>query len=176
MSIEEESMISATSSAATSAAALAAHRKGRRKTSPSKQKQTSPPSQQQPQSLQSTNNLKNSYDKPREERSYKDFFPDLDIREPLAIIKVPDSSINQTVSKRQSTPVPNSPSIDEYETASEGESSSMTTLHKLPIPSYQKIKPPNQKQKVKKDESSNDSQLFHRPDNHYIRYIGKLIN
>jgi len=44
-------------------------------------------------------------------------------------------------------------------------------LHKLPIPSYQKIKP--QKQKNKKEETG-VVQAFHRPENHYIRYTGKL--
>ncbi|KAG2213468.1 hypothetical protein INT47_009142 [Mucor saturninus] len=50
-------------------------------------------------------------EKPREERSYKDFFPDLNIKEPLPIINLSDQSIK-------------SPSNDEYETASEEPSES----------------------------------------------------
>ncbi|KAK4514771.1 uncharacterized protein ATC70_002374 [Mucor velutinosus] len=167
---EEETMLSNTT----------VHKRGRPRKSPSAaQKQTPPPSilqQLNTQTQQQQATEKGPFDKPREELSYKDFFPDLDIREPLAIIKVPESSFKQTVHHTPSAPTPKSPSIDEYETASEGESSSaaaiaMATvanpLHKLPIPSYQKIKP--QKQKNKKEETG-VVQAFHRPENHYIRY------
>ncbi|KAF1802536.1 PHD-zinc-finger like domain-containing protein [Mucor lusitanicus] len=136
------------------------HKRGRPRKSPSAaQKQTPPPSilqQLNVQTQQQQTAEKGPFDKPREELSYKDFFPDLDIREPLAIIKVPEASFKQATH-----PTPKSPSVDEYETASEGESSSVapvtmtaTTapLHKLPTPSYQKIKPP--KQKSKKEDTS----------------------
>ncbi|CEP19970.1 hypothetical protein [Parasitella parasitica] len=166
MSIEEEKMVPAKSFAPP----LTTHKRGRpRKHSPA-QKQTPPP---HPPSQQSnSSSLKSPFDKPREERSYKDFFPDLDIREPLAIVKAPEPSVKQSVLKTQTTPIPNSPSIDEYETASEGEPSPLPLTHKLPTPSYQKIKPPIKKSR--KEESSS-IQVFHRPDSHYIRYIELLI-
>ncbi|KAL9545001.1 hypothetical protein MBANPS3_007349 [Mucor bainieri] len=160
----------------------AVHKRGRPRKSPSAAQKQTPPSsilqQLNEQTQQQHTAEKSPFDKPREELSYKDFFPDLDIREPLAIIKVPESSFKQGAHHTPSTPAPKSPSIDEYETASEGgESSSAaavatTPVHKLPIPSYQKIKPA--KQKNKKEESS-AVQAFHRPENHYIRYTELLI-
>ncbi|KAI8646821.1 PHD-zinc-finger like domain-containing protein [Parasitella parasitica] len=165
MSIEAENMVATKSFAPP----LTAQRRGRpRKNSPL-QKQTPPTPPPPPSQQSNSNSLKGAFDKPREELSYKDFFPDLDIREPLAIVKVPEPSVKQSDYIKQTTPIPNSPSIDEYETASEGESSPVAMTHKLPIPSYQKIKPPNRKSK--KEDNSSSTQLFHRPDNHYIRYI-----
>lgn len=172
MSIEEEEE--------TTLPNTTAHKRGRPRKSPSAaQKQTPPLSilqQLNAQTQQQQMTEKSPFDKPREELSYKDFFPDLDIREPLAIIKVPETSLRQVVHHTPSALTPKSPSMDEYETASEGESPSVATttttmpLHKLPTPSYQKIKP--QKQKNKKEEGS-AVQTFHRPENHYIRYAGK---
>ncbi|EPB87506.1 hypothetical protein HMPREF1544_05700 [Mucor circinelloides 1006PhL] len=166
MSIEqEEAMLPST----------AVHKRGRPRKSPSaSQKQTSSPSilqQLNTQTQQQQTAEKTPFDKPREERSYKDFFPDLDIREPLAIVKVPEAPIKQAA-HHPTALTPKSPSIDEYETASEGDSSSMVAapLHKLPTPSFQKMKPQSQKQNNKKEES-NAVQLFQRPENHYIRYI-----
>ncbi|GAN06834.1 conserved hypothetical protein [Mucor ambiguus] len=160
------------------------HKRGRPRKSPSAAQKQTPSILQQlnDQIQQQQTTEKSPFDKPREELSYKEFFPDLDIREPLAIIKVPESSFKQGGHHTPSAPTPGSPSIDEYETASEGESSSTAVattttttaipLHKLPAPSYQKIKLP--KQKNKKEETS-AVQTFHRPENHYIRYTELLI-
>ncbi|KAG1107978.1 hypothetical protein G6F42_016164 [Rhizopus arrhizus] len=150
MSIEqEEAMLPST----------AVHKRGRPRKSPSaSQKQTSSPSilqQLNTQTQQQQTAEKTPIQKTREE--------------------LPEAPIKQAA-HHPTALTPKSPSIDEYETASEGDSSSMVAapLHKLPTPSFQKMKPQSQKQNNKKEES-NAVQLFQRPENHYIRYIELLI-
>lgn len=94
-------------------------------------------------------------EKPREERSYKDFFPDLNIKEPLPIINLSDQSIK-------------SPSSDDYKTASEGDLRPIEKIIKLPVASFKRIDP------IQPSPKDDEAQVFHRPENHYIRYIGKL--
>lgn len=90
-------------------------------------------------------------DKPREECSYKDFFPDLNIKEPLPITR----SVQPLNQPLEST-VLNS---TEKQQGHEGEL--LTPVHKLPIVSFKKI-----------DSTSPTTESFQRPENHYIRYIG----
>lgn len=106
-------------------------------------------------------------EKPREERSYKDFFPDLNIKEPLPIIKTLDSF--SFINSDLTVDTLKSPSNDEYETASEGELSNIEKATKLPVASFKRI---GESDITKQDESL----VFHRPENHYIRYIGELKN
>ncbi|KAI7905371.1 uncharacterized protein BX663DRAFT_499491 [Cokeromyces recurvatus] len=93
-------------------------------------------------------------EQPREERSYKDFYPDLDIKEPLALI-----------SREPSTEPPS----DDFK--------QLMTVSTLPIPRFQKINDKHDQQcrhtKQDDDEDGLDlhSHFFHRPKNHYIRYI-----
>lgn len=147
-------------------------------------------------------------EKPREERSYKDFFPDLNIKAPLSIVKInntstscPSTSLQEQDQQGENLKSPTS--NDEYETASEGEIPPRTTFatatttikksNKLPIATFKKISTLQQKQDIDEDEIEaeeeeeeeaeeqvvddameieTNSHLFHRPENHYIRYIG----
>lgn len=97
-------------------------------------------------------------EKPREECSYKDFFPDLNIKEPLPII-----NISITVDQADSL---DSPSHDDYETASESDLPPVKKTLKLPVVSFKRI---DQAQ-----DNVDEAEAFYRPENHYIRYIGKL--
>lgn len=107
-------------------------------------------------------------EKPREERSYKDFFPNLDIRTPLPIVRVTDAALELVPSSSQPNKA-SSPSIDEFETASESD-----LPIRLPIASFEKVD-----QLVTVDDhrdQENDLERynpndFERPENHYIRYI-----
>jgi hypothetical protein len=108
-------------------------------------------------------------DKPREERSYKDFFPNLDIRALLPIVRVADATPELVPCSSQENKA-SSPSIDEYETASESELPS-----KLPIASFEKM---DLLQDIMDDQDDHEDDLeqhnpndFYRPENHYIRYI-----
>ncbi|KAG1452636.1 hypothetical protein G6F46_001262 [Rhizopus delemar] len=106
--------------------------------------------------------------KPREECSYKDFYPDLNIREPLSIvIKSPPTSIAEARKSKEVDPL-KSPTSDEYETASEGEEAVeianpiINQQRKLPVPSFQVDTTHNS--------GNNELPIFKRPENHYIRY------
>ncbi|GAA5811396.1 hypothetical protein MFLAVUS_004831 [Mucor flavus] len=89
-------------------------------------------------------------DKPREECSYKDFFPDLNIKEPLPITR----SVQPLNQPSESTV------SDSTEKQKGHEGELLTPVHKLPIVSFKKI------------ESTNPTtESFQRPENHYIRYI-----
>ncbi|KAI8971081.1 PHD-zinc-finger like domain-containing protein [Pilobolus umbonatus] len=84
-------------------------------------------------------------EKPREERSYEDFFPDLNVKEPLPVIKIHTSTLNEV------------PMTTDRKTI-EKES--------LPVPSYIRIAQENKLVK-------SDSVCYQhtRADNEYIRYI-----
>jgi hypothetical protein len=105
-------------------------------------------------------------EKPREERSYKDFFPSLDIRAPIPIVRVIDATPELESSLQENRPT--SPSIDEYETASESE---LPT--KLPIASFEKVDLRDSTDDLdqKGNLEQHNSNYFHRPESHYIRYI-----
>lgn len=107
-------------------------------------------------------------EKPREERSYKDFFPDLNIKEPLTIVKI--NKIDSIPPLTDSDHL-KSPSNDEYETASEGEVEKRSTL---PIASFHKIGLGSDSAHDESEEEGEtlNSNAFIRPANHYIRYIG----
>lgn len=108
-------------------------------------------------------------EKPREERSYKDFFPDLNIKEPLAIVKI--NKID-AISPTTTTESDAAPSNDEYETASEGEMENKRS--RLPLASFHKISAGSDSAHDESEEESEplSSNAFIRPANHYIRYIG----
>lgn len=115
-----------------------------------------------------------SEEKPREERSYKDFFPDLDIKEPLSIVKSTslfDSSPDLSSTEEDSNNKNSTTSANEAITTRE------STSTKLPTPSFQKLnkKDLEDRFKNKQDKSQDykDLHSFHRPENHYIRYTGK---
>lgn len=114
-------------------------------------------------------------EKPREERSYKDFFPDLDIKEPLPLVK--QTSIFDSSSDLSSTEdlnTKNSPLLDEYETPSERTTPAATAAtKKLPIVSFEKLDKKDLQDRFYDSTSYQDLHPFHRPENHYIRYIGK---
>lgn len=114
-------------------------------------------------------------EKPREERSYKDFFPDLNIKEPLTIVKINKIDSNDHHLNVEENNM-KSPSNDEYETASEGElMNEKRSKKKLPIASFRKIGLGSDSAHDESEEEQEllDSSSFIRPENHYIRYIGK---
>ncbi|KAI9360901.1 PHD-zinc-finger like domain-containing protein [Pilaira anomala] len=98
-------------------------------------------------------------DKPREECSYQEFFPDLNIKEPLPITRILEPTqlaVATTTTEQDTTP---DLIIEEGDTLIEEK------IKKLPIVSYKKI----QSKPVTITTTTN--QIFHRPENHYIRYI-----
>lgn len=93
-------------------------------------------------------------DKPREECSYQEFFPDLNIKEPLPITRI-----------LEPTPTTTEQDTTQDLIMEEGDALIEEKIKKLPIVSYKKIQ-------SKPVTITTTNQIFHRPENHYIRYIG----
>jgi hypothetical protein len=103
--------------------------------------------------------------KPSEERSYKDFYPDLNIKEPLTIVKMAKNSNEATEDEKtvttstETTPM----STETQEEQKQDEEEEEDKMVKLPVPSYYRV-----------DREEDDEILFERPTNHYIRYRGSI--
>jgi GTP-sensing pleiotropic transcriptional regulator CodY len=105
--------------------------------------------------------------KPREERSYKDFYPDLNIKEPLTIVKLAKNSNEATEDEKAVTTstetTPMSTESQEEQKQEEEEEEEEDKMVKLPVPLYSRV-----------DREEDDEILFERPTNHYIRYRGRI--
>lgn len=179
-------------------------------------------------------NGNNTFNKPREERSYKDFFPNLNVKEPLAIVDVQvnstptttDTSQLSTDQADQAVPVVHTPpplangtsSLSDTESPSSttaaamdqqspppkehhhhlvdhqkegdiyqalstrpqaGVNNDVVNLDLLPKPAFQIVDvddsshDTDQDVDVDEEETEKTNTGFQRPENHYIRYIGR---
>ncbi|KAI9480446.1 MAG: hypothetical protein EXX96DRAFT_562637 [Benjaminiella poitrasii] len=99
---------------------------------------------------------------PREERSYKDFFPDLDIKEPLPLLSKQEPSLPPIVVPSTAVlPIPRF----QKQSVLKQQQRRQTKQQQQPEEEHEK------ESKDAEDGSDLDSHSFHRPKNHYIRYI-----